>query len=64
MTILALAALRVESNLRISWIAVVLPAGMALLTQAWPRNLQQEIILGAVRIMTVQAALGYGRVLP
>ena len=63
-TILALAALRIESDLRIPWIAVVLAAGVALLTQARARNLQQEIVVRAMRIMTVQAVLGHWRVLP
>lgn len=64
MAILALAALRIERHQRIARIAVVLTARVALLTQARPRNLQQEVVVGAVRIVTVQAALGYGRMLP
>ena len=63
-TILALAALRIESDHWIPWIAVVLAAGVALLTQARARNLQQKIVVRAMRIMTVQAALGHWRVLP
>ena len=37
---------------------------MTLLAQARPRNLQQEVIVRAVRIVTVQAILGHRRVLP
>src|SRR5450755_1485814 len=63
-TILALATLRIERDSRIARIAVVLPAGVALLAQTWPRYLQQEVVVGAVRIVAVQAALGHRRVLP
>ena len=42
----------------------MLAAGVALLTQTRARNLQQEIVVRAMRIMTVQAGLGDRRVLP
>ena len=63
-TILALPALRIESNRWIARVAVMLPARMTLLTQARPRDLQQEVVIGAVRVVTVQAALGHRRMLP
>ena len=63
-TILALAALRIESDSRVTRITVVLAAGVTLLAETRPRDLQQEVVVGAVRIMAVQAVLGNRRVFP
>src|SRR5262245_34896270 len=63
----AVLALAIEcvDRLRISWIAWV-PGeiGVALLAQTRPRDLQQEVVDRAVRIVAVQAALAHRGMLP
>ena len=57
-TVLTFATLCIERDRRIARVAVVLATGVALLAQPRPRNLQQEVVVRTVRIVTERTVHG------